>query len=287
MAVNTFLAAGKLAAGLLGHSQALLADAVESLADVFSSIVVWRAMVVAEEPADKEHPYGHGKAEPLASAIVSTILLLAAVGIVAVSVGRMLSHETHEGPRAFTLIVLVAVVIIKETLFRFVAHEAHSVDSSAVHADAWHHRSDAITSLAAAIGIIIALIGGPNYRAADDVAAIVGAGIIAFNGWRLLRPSMNELMDAAPNQQIIDRIKKIAATVEGVERVEKCMVRKVGHLYFVDMHVEVDPQMTVSRGHEIAHDVKDKVRENVPAVRDVLVHVEPSDNSSKKIKAGR
>jgi cation diffusion facilitator family transporter len=287
MVVNTFLAAGKLAAGVLGHSQALLADAVESLADVFSSIVVWRAMVVAEEPADKEHPYGHGKAEPLASAIVSTMLLLAAVGIVVFSVGRMLSHEPHEGPRAFTLIVLVAVVVIKELLFRFVVKEADSVDSSAVHADAWHHRSDAITSLAAAIGITISLIGGENYRAADDVAAIVAAGIIAFNGWRLLRPSMNELMDAAPNQQIIDRIKKIAATVEGVERVEKCMVREVGHLYFVDMHVEVDPQMTVSRGHEIAHDVKDKVRENVPAVRDVLVHVEPSDNSSKKIKAGR
>ena len=282
MVVNTFLAAGKLAAGVLGHSQALLADAVESLADVFSSIVVWRAMVVAEEPADKEHPYGHGKAEPLASAMVSTMLLLAAVGIVVSSVSRMLSREPREGPRAFTLIVLVAVVIIKEFLFRFVASEAHSVDSSAVHADAWHHRSDAITSLAAAIGITISLIGGENYRAADDVAAIVAAGIIAFNGWRLLRPSMNELMDAAPNQQIIDSIKKIAATVDGVERVEKCIVRKVGHLYFADMHVEVNPEMTVSRGHEIAHDVKDKVRENFPAVRDVLVHVEPSAEPKDK-----
>ncbi len=279
MVANTFLAGGKLAAGVLGHSHALVADAVESLADVFSSIVVWRALVVAEEPADQEHPYGHGKAEPIASAMVSTMLLLAAVGIVVSAVRRMLSTEPHEGPHAFTLLVLVAVMGIKELLFRFVAREAHSVDSSAVHTDAWHHRADAITSLAAAIGITISLVGGPNYRSADDVAAIVAAGIIAFNGWRLLRPSMDELMDTSPNQQVIDGIKKTAATVDGVEHVEKCIVRKVGHLYFVDMHVEVNPQMTVSRGHEIAHDVKDKVREEFPAVRDVLVHIEPADNA--------
>ena len=280
MVANTFLAAGKLAAGLLGHSHALVADAVESLADVFSSIVVWRALVVAAEPADKEHPYGHGKAEPIASMIVSTMLLLAAVGIVASAIKAMLGAE-HEGPRAFTLIVLVAVVAVKEMLFRFVASEADSVDSSAVHTDAWHHRADAITSLAAAIGISIScLIGGKGYESADDVAAIVAAGIIAFNGWRLLRPAMNELMDAAPNQQVIDRIKKIAATVAGVERVEKCIVRKVGHRYFVDMHVEVNPEMTVERGHAIAHNVKDKVREKFPAVRDVLVHVEPAQKHS-------
>jgi cation diffusion facilitator family transporter len=283
MVVNTLLAAGKLAAGVLGHSHALVADAVESLADVFSSIVVWRALVVADEPADKEHPYGHGKAEPIASVIVSTMLLLAAVGIVASAIKAMMGGE-HEGPRAFTLIILVAVVVIKETLFRWVASEADSVDSSAVHTDAWHHRADAITSLAAAIGITISLVGGPDYRSADDVAAIVAAGIIAFNGWRLLQPAMNELMDAAPNQQVIDRIKKIAATVEGVERVEKCIVRKVGHRYFVDMHIEVNPQMTVLRGHAIAHDVKDRVREKFPAVRDVLVHVEPAHSEKEKRK---
>ena len=279
MVANTLLAAGKMAAGVLGHSHALVADAVESLADVFSSIVVWRALVVAAEPADKEHPYGHGKAEPIASVIISTMLLLAAVGIVASSIRAMLGAE-HEGPRAFTLLVLLAVVAVKEMLFRFVASEADSVDSSAVHTDAWHHRADAITSLAAAIGISISLIGGKGYESADDVAAIVAAGIIAFNGWRLLRPAMNELMDAAPNQQVIDRIKKIAATVDGVERVEKCIARKVGHRYFVDMHLEVDPKMTVERGHAIAHDVKDKVREKFPAVRDVLVHVEPAKKHS-------
>ena len=281
MVANTFLAAGKLAAGVLGHSHALVADAVESLADVFSSIVVWRALVVAAEPADKEHPYGHGKAEPIASAMVSTMLLLAAVGIVVSATKTMLSREPQEGPRAFTLIVLLGVVGIKEGLFRFVAHEGDSTDNLAVQTDAWHHRADAITSLAAAIGISISLIGGPGYRSADDVAAIVAAGIIAFNGWRLLRPAMNELMDAAPRQEVIDEIRRIASIVKGVERVEKCVARKVGHRYFVDMHVEVDPGMTVERGHAIAHDVKDKVREKFPAVGDVLVHVEPSQNEAK------
>ncbi|MDB6068399.1 MAG: Cation diffusion facilitator family transporter [Pedosphaera sp.] len=275
MVANTFLAAGKLAAGILGQSHALVADAVESFADVFSSIVVWRGLVVASEPADEDHPYGHGKAEPIAAAIVAIMLLLAAAGIAVKSVQAMLA-EQKVGPRAFTLVVLVGVIVIKELLFRFVAREASSVQSIAVHADAWHHRADAITSIAAAVGISISLIGGKGYEAADNVAAIVAAGIIAFNGWRLLRPALNELMDASPNRDVIEKIRKTARTIAGVANVEKCMVRKMGHRYFVDMHVEVDPQMTVQEGHGIAHAVKDKVREQFPAVRDVLVHIEPA-----------
>jgi cation diffusion facilitator family transporter len=274
MVVNIVLVGGKMAAGILGHSHALVADAVESLADIFSSIVVWRGLVVAEEPADEEHPYGHGKAEPIASAMVSTMLLLAAVGIMAKSVQSMGRGE-HPGPRAFTLVVLVAVIVIKESLFRFVKNEAISVESTAVHTDAWHHRSDAITSLAAAIGITVSLVGGPRYARADDVAAIVGAGIIAFNGWRLLRPALDELMDTSPNRELIEQIRKTAGTIPGVERVEKCLVRKTGHRYFVDMHVEVSPEMSVQISHGIAHNVKDRVREKFPAVRDVLVHIEP------------
>ncbi|MDB6016443.1 MAG: Cation diffusion facilitator family transporter [Pedosphaera sp.] len=274
MVVNTFFAAGKMAAGIFGHSHALMADAVESLADIFSSIVVWRALVVAEAPADEEHPYGHGKAEPIASVIVATMLLLAAVGIALNSIREILTPD-RPGPQWFTLPVLVLVIFVKEGLYRFVAREAKSVDSTAVHADAWHHRSDAITSLAAAVGITISLIGGKGYEVADDVAAVVAAVIIAWNGWHLLRPSLNELMDAAPSTEVVDTIRRAAASIPGVQEVEKCMVRKTGHLYFVDMHVEVDPQMSVQQGHTIAHAVKDKVRETVPAVRDVLVHIEP------------
>ncbi len=273
LAVNLLLAAGKLTAGLLGHSQALVADAVESLADIFSSIVVWRGLVVAAEPADADHPYGHGKAEPIAAAIVATMLLLAAVGIAVQAVREIL--QPRQGPAPFTLLVLVGVVILKEALFRFVLREANSVKSTAVSADAWHHRSDVITSLAAVMGISVALIGGTGFEAADDIAAIVAAGIIAWNGWRLLRPALDELMDTAPARTLGEQIRAIAAAVPGIDRVEKCVARKMGYHYFVDMHVEVDPAMTVERAHGIGHVVKDRIRAALPDVHDVLVHIEP------------
>jgi cation diffusion facilitator family transporter len=278
MAVNIVLSGTKLAAGFVGHSHALVADAVESFADIFSSLIVWRGLVVAAVPADEDHPYGHGKAEPIASAIVAAMLLGAALWIALKACGEIL--EPHRLPAPFTLLVLVGVVVVKEILFRFVSREGKAVDSSAVKTDAWHHRSDAITSVAAGIGISVALIGG--FEAADDVAAIAAAGVIAWNGWHLLRPALNELMDAAPSREIVDQIRRIAGTTPGVDRVEKCIVRKVGYQYFVDMHVEVDPQMTVLRSHKIAHDVKDKIRDTLPAVSDVLVHVEPLGFAARK-----
>jgi cation diffusion facilitator family transporter len=277
LAVNTVLTAAKFTAGILGHSHALVADAVESLADIFSSLIVWRGLVVAAEPPDKDHPYGHGKAEPIATAVVASVLLLAAGWIIFQSVHEI--FRPHSSPAPFTLVTLLVIIVIKESMFHFVHGEGISVESSAVRADAWHHRSDAITSLSAAIGISIALIGGKPYAAADDVAAIVAAFIIAWNGWRLLRPALNELMDHAPNDEVVERIKRIAEGVQGVDCIEKCLVRKVGNDFFVDMHTQVDPQMTVQRSHDIAHDVKDRIREQVPAVRDVLVHIEPSRKS--------
>lgn len=273
LGVNALLAIIKMLAGIFGHSHALVADAVESSADVISSLIVWRGVVVAEEPPDEDHPYGHGKAEPLAAAIVSVMLLLASIWIV---VGAFMAiAEPHPAPRPFTLIVLVAVIVIKEGLFRFAHRVAASVESSAVTADAWHHRSDAITSFAAFIGISIALLGGKGFESADDWAALAAACVIAWNGWRLLRPALNELMDRSPNQEVVDRIRELAGAVPGVARVEKCLVRKMGHQYFVEMHAEVDPQMTVLRSHEIAHEVKDNIRAQIPRVRDVLVHIEP------------
>jgi len=282
MAVNAVLTASKFAAGILGHSHALIADAVESTADILSSIIVWRGLIVAAEPADPDHPYGHGKAEPLAAASVAIMLLLAAVGIMARSAQGL--HEHRDRPQAFTLYILVAVIVTKEFLFRFVSREAGSVQSIALFADAWHHRSDAITSLAAGLGIALALFGGPKLAFADDGAAIVAGAIIAWNGWRLLRPALNELMDAAPGNALIADIRTAAGAVPGVDAVEKCIVRKMGFQYFVDMHVEVDPLMTVQQGHDIAHNVKNKIREAVPSVYDVLVHIEPSGQGAGESK---
>lgn len=274
LAVNAFLAAVKLTAGIFGHSYALIADAVESMADVFSSIVVWRGVVLAAEPADEDHPYGHGKAEPIAAAIVSTILLAAALGI-GIQSARQL-FQPHPGPEPFTLAILAVILVLKELMFRFAAREAKKLDSTVVHTDAWHHRSDAITSLAAAIGITIAVVGGPGFESADSIAAIVAALIIAWNGWNLLRCALHELMDAAPSDDLTERVRKIASEIPGVNAVEKCFARKMGFTYFIDMHVQVDPQMTVQKGHEIAHHVKDEVRRQVSSVHDVLVHIEPS-----------
>jgi len=278
LTINGLLAAAKLVAGLAGHSHALVADAVESVADLFSSVIVWRGLIVAAEPADEDHPYGHGKAEPLAAAIVAGILLVAAIFITVQAFREI--HHPHSAPAAFTLLVLMVVVFIKEGLFRFVLRESLFLESSAVQTDAWHHRSDAITSLAAAIGITVALLGGHGYESADDVAAIIAAAVIAANGWRMLRPALNELMDRAPSREMIERIRQIAQDVSGVEAVEKCLVRKMGYYYYVDMHVEVDPQMTVQRSHDIAHDVKDRIRERIHGVQDVLVHIEPALHKS-------
>jgi cation diffusion facilitator family transporter len=273
LAANVTLTAAKFTAGFLGHSQALIADAVESLADIFSSIIVWRGLVVAETPPDEDHPYGHGKAEPLAAAIISAMLLLAAAVIAYHSFRGII--EPRVAPSAWTLIVLVGVILTKETLFRFMLREGTHAESSAVKTDAWHHRSDAITSAAAFLGISVALVGGKGYENADNWAAMAAACVIAFNGFMLLRPAFNDLMDRSPDREVIDQIRKIALTIPGVAGVEKCFVRKMGYRLYADMHVEVDPQMTVVRSHEIAHAVKDKVRDQLPAVSDVLVHIEP------------
>ena len=273
LAANVTLTIAKFLAGILGHSQALIADAVESLADIFSSIIVWRGLVVAETPPDDDHPYGHGKAEPLAAAIVSVMLLLAAAWIAFNSLHAL--NEPRAAPSPWTLIILVVVIAVKEMLFRFVLRESETVSSSAVETDAWHHRSDAITSAAAFLGISISLVGGKGYEAADNWAALAAACVIAFNGWRLLQPAFNELMDRAPDRELIGKIRAIAKSIVGVDAIDKCHVRKMGYQFFVDIHVVVDPQMTVERSHRIGHDVKDKLRAEIPAVRDVLVHIEP------------
>lgn len=282
IAVNTILGMAKLLAGIFGHSHALIADATESFADIFNSLVIWRGLIVAAAPADEDHPYGHSKAEPLAAAFGAVMLLAAAIWIAGKGIFDIYEflhpqkfNYQHEPLRWFTLIILVVVIGVKEGLFRFVIGEGDATDNSAVKTDAWHHRSDAITSAGAFIGIVIALAGGEKFYWADDAAAIFCALIIGFNGWLLLLAPLSELMDQAPDAKIVGQIRALAANVDGVARVEKCFARKAGHLFFVEMHIEVDPQMTVLRSHEIAHDVKDKIRAAMPNVSDVLVHIEP------------
>ena len=219
LVTNALLACGKLTAGVLGNSYALIADAIESFADIFSSIIVWRGVVVAARPADADHPYGHGRAETLAAALVS-LMLVGAAGLILIQASREV-FTPHHAPKPFTLIVLLGVVFIKETLYRFVKRVGTEVESSVVNADAWHHRSDALTSAAAAVGITVSLIGGEAFRAADALAAIFAAFIIGWNGYRLLQPAMAELMDKAPDPSLLDQARAAALTVAGVKDVEK------------------------------------------------------------------
>lgn len=271
--VNALLAGIKGLAGIVGNSYALIADAIESSTDVFSSLVVLSGLRIAKVPADENHPYGHGKAEPLAASVVALALIVAAAGIAVNSIREI--KVPHHAPAPFTLAVLVLVVVTKETLFRYVFKTGQSVGSTAVKTDAWHHRSDALTSLAAFIGISIALIGGPGYEEADDWAALFASAVIVFNALRLLRPALLEVMDTAPSGEMVSRILQSAAQVKGVIGLDKCLVRKMGFDYYVDLHVIVNAEMSVKEAHKIGHDVKDRLRSQHPYIRDVLVHIEP------------
>lgn len=276
------LAAIKGVAGVLGNSYALIADAIESTSDVFTSIIVLAGLKIAKRPADETHPYGHGKAEPFAGLLVASALFLAAIIIIVQSIHEIITP--HHAPAPFTLIVLVAVVITKEILFRFIIKVGNTVDSVAVKNDAWHHRSDAITSGFAFIGISIALIGGVGYEEADDYAALCASAIIIFNAYRLFKPALFEIMDTAPPPDVIKKVIETAIKVDGVIAIDKCFARKMGFQYYVDMHVIVDGNISVYKGHEISHSVKDKLIDSFKNISDVLVHVEPATEERLKRK---
>lgn len=271
---NPLLAIGKIVAGVLGNSYALVADGIESSADVFSSLVVWKALRVSTRPADRDHPYGHGKAESIAGLIVAGALIGAALLIAVQSVREIVTP--HHAPAAFTLVVLVGVVAVKELLFRHVVRAGRALNSTALKSDAWHHRSDAITSVAAFIGISIALWGGDGYEAADDWAALLACAIIAYNGVQLARPALAEVMDAAVERGTEARVREVAAGVDGVRQIEKCRIRKSGLGLLMDIHVVVDGALSVREGHAIGHGVKDALMTTADLpVHDVVVHVEP------------
>ena len=273
IAVSVVLIFVKGISGYLGHSYALIADATESCADILSSGLLWLGLRIAMKEPDEEHPYGHGKAEPLAAIAVSLFLIAAAAWIAYHSINFI--STPHELPHSFTLWVLLIVIGIKETMFRYVLNIGNKINSEAVKADAHHHRSDAITSIAAFIGISIAIIGGKGYESADDWAALVASALIFYNAIVILRPALSEIMDKAPSNEIVEKVKEIAATVPLVKGVEKCYVRKMGFDYYVDIHIEVDGQLSVTEGHRIAHEVKDALLESKLRVTNVLVHVEP------------
>ncbi|MEI6816462.1 MAG: cation diffusion facilitator family transporter [Bacteroidota bacterium] len=272
---NTVLAIVKWAAGHYGNSYALIADAMESTTDIFSSALVLFALVYSNRPADKNHPYGHGRAEPLITFLVVSFLVLSAAIIAYESIKNM--GTPHAGPKPFTLIVLGAIIIWKEISFRFVSKGGEETNSSALKADAWHHRSDEMTSIAAFIGISIALLFGKGFESADDWAALVAAAFIIYNCYLIFRPALGEIMDEHLYDDLIVDIRKVADKVEGVIYTEKCLIRKSGMKYHVDLHASVDANISVREGHEIAHRLVDTLKDEIPQLGQVLIHVEPNE----------
>lgn len=264
----------KIVTGIFGHSYALIADGVESMLDVASGLIVAGSLKLAAQPPDEDYPFGYGKVEPTAALVIAVGLLVAAIVIMIQSVREIV--RPHLAPAPFTLVVLVAVVITKELLYRFLSRTGQTIASKALQTDAWHHRSDSLTSVAAFVGISIALWGGEGYESADDWAALFAAGIIAFNGWRLLTKAWREMMDAALPDSILEEIREIARRVDGVAGIDMCRVRKSGLGLWVDIHVEVHGDMTVREGHRISHLVKDALVDSRHNVMDVVVHIEPA-----------
>ena len=270
--VSFSLAVTKCVAGAIGHSFALVADGIESFSDVVSSAVVAFGLWWAIKPPDEDHPYGHGKAEPIAAIAVSLALVGAGLAIALESIAEI--RTPHHLPEPYTLVVLLAVVVIKIVLSRYVGSVGQHIESTAVKADAWHHLSDAITSALAFVGITVALV--TKNPTADDWAALCASPVILFNGLRQIKAPLREILDTAPPAEMVTDVRRIAGSVTDVAGLDKCYIRKVGFRYYVDLHVLVDGSLSVTAGHQIAHQVKATILAAHPRIAEVLVHIEPT-----------
>ncbi|MCX2839800.1 cation diffusion facilitator family transporter [Salinimicrobium sp. MT39] len=273
IAGNAALAVIKGVTGVFGNSYALIADAIESTTDVFSSLLVLFGLKYSARPADDNHPYGHGRVEPLITFAVVGFLVVSATIIVMESIENI--QTPHKIPKPYTLVVLTAIILTKEIFYRFINKKGEETNSSSLKADAWHHRSDAITSLMAFIGIAIALFMGKGYETADDWAALFASGFILYNAYLILRPALGEIMDEHLYDDLVEEIRVISMKEKGVLNTEKCFIRKTGMTYHVDLHVIVNGELSVNEGHEIAHNLKDRLIQEKPELADILIHIEP------------
>lgn len=270
---SLILAFVKGMSGHLGHSDALIADALESSSDVIASLLVLFGMYYSHKPADEDHPYGHGRAEAISTFGVVGFLLVSATLIAYNGVQNLFIDQQQ--PATFTIYILIGIIVWKELSFRFVMKKGKKINSLSLQADAWHHRADAISSVIALFGIGISLFFGSAYSKADDWAAIISALFIVYNAYTIFRPALGEILDEHTHHDLIEQIREMENEVEGVFAIEKCLVRKTGMYYFVDIHLEVDGNISVEKGHKIGHDFKSFVMNKIPEISDVLVHIEP------------
>lgn len=274
IAGNILLALIKGITGVFGNSYALIADAIESTTDVFASFLVLFGIKYSTRPPDENHPYGHGRAEPLVTFAIVGFLVVSATIIAYESISNLSTPQV--APKSFTLIVLAVIIVSKEIFYRIVLAKGKETNSTSLKADAWHHRSDAITSLIAFIGISVALYFGKGYEKADEWAALLSSGFIIYNAYLIFRPALSEIMDEHIYEDLIIKIRLISSTVDGVIDTEKCFVRKMGLNYHVDLHLIVDGNISVHEGHNISHKLKEELRNQIPEISDVLIHIEPN-----------
>ena len=272
---NTSLAIIKGLAGFFGNSFALIADAIESTTDIFSSLLVLLGLKYAKRPADENHPYGHGKIEPLITFMVVAFLVTSATVIAYESIQNI--QTPHKTPKSWTLIVLGCIILWKELSFRIVIKKSKETNSSSLKADAWHHRSDAITSVMAFLGISIAIVFGEGYETADDWAALLASFFILYNSYLIFRPAIGEIMDEQLYDDLLIEIREKSIRVPGVLGTEKCFIRKAGMKYHVDLHAIVNSQISVKEGHHIAHNLKDYLLNEIPNLGHILIHIEPNE----------
>ncbi len=272
---NTSLALIKGLAGFFGNSYALIADAIESTTDIFASFLVLFGIKYSNRPADENHPYGHGRAEPLITFLVVGFLITSATIIAYESILNI--GTPHDLPKSWTLYVLGAIIVWKEYSFRLVIKRSKETNSSSLKADAWHHRSDAITSIAAFVGISIAIYLGKGYESADDWAALFASFFILYNSYQIFRPALSEIMDEHLYDELVEQIRMVSLEVDGILGTEKCFIRKSGMIYHVDLHARVDATISVKEGHDLAHSLKDTLRKEIPELGHVLIHVEPNE----------
>lgn len=270
---NALLAAVKFLSGIFGNSYALIADGIESTADIFSSFFVLIGFKYAQRPPDENHPYGHSRIEPLITFLVVAFLVTSATVIAYESIENI--RTPHKVPEAWTLIVLAVIIIWKEGSYRYVMRKSKETNSSSLRADAWHHRSDAVTSVTAFIGISIALVFGKGFETADDWAALFASAFILYNAYLIFRPALGEIMDEHRYDDVVENIREVALTVKGIKGTEKCFVRKAGMKYLIELHAIVDGEISVNRGHVLAHKLQDKLQEELPEISHITIHIEP------------
>lgn len=274
LVINLLLGVVKLAGGLVSQSFALISDAVNSLGDVFTSAVIVWALRFAQRPADAEHPYGHSRAEGIAATQVALLVFLSALGVGWEAIQRF--TVAHAPPPAWTLAIAAANVVIKEALYHYKVRVSRRTGSSAILANAWDHRSDAFCSFAVLVGLAVVRWGGPRWNSADEAAALVVVAAVLWSAGTLFVNSVRELMDLQAGDELVEQVRRAALNLPEVRGVEKLWLRKSGLEYFADLHLEVDPLLTVVEGHRIGHEVKDRLLAEFPVLRDVLVHLEPA-----------